>query len=251
MRIVRMGLLVVPALALLGGCVIDPFDLPSIGTSGSAGSVAPGYGYGTYGYGSGYGSYDPRYGAYDPRYGAYDPRFGYHSYRYDPRLGYATPGYPYYYGPGTGYYPYPGGPYCRDANRDGRCDSRPPDDDDDSPGAGDGGGPNQGRDGLGRNPIERLRDVGRPAPAGAAGRAPVTNAPLQQPSGVAPGATARPPGISQLPRASQRSPVAAPPPRARPEPARDRPPPAVRSVREADGGAGAARRADPAKTVER
>ncbi|HWJ07116.1 MAG TPA: hypothetical protein VNS57_15180 [Steroidobacteraceae bacterium] len=220
-RIVRNGLLVIPALALLGGCVLDPFGLPSLGSGPASSAPSPFY------YGSGYGAYDPRYGYY-----GYGSRYGYPAYRYDPLLGYATPGYGYYYGPGYGYYrPYPRGPYCVDANRDGRCDTRPPRDDDhgqppgggnaggDTPGGGSpgggsaGGGPHDGRDGLGRNPIRRLRDIDRPVPAGAV-RTPVSPAPQQQ----AP--PARPPGASSPP---PRTPVTARPGRGPGDTPRGRP----------------------------
>lgn len=210
-RIVRIGLLAIPAIALLAGCVLqDPFGLPPLG-SGPASSASS-----SFYYGSGY-------GAYDPRYGYYGSRYGYPAYRYDPLLGYATPGYAYYYGPGYGYYrPYPRGPYCVDANRDGRCDTRPPRDDDQPPGGGNagggnpgggnaGGGPHDGRDGLGRNPIRRLRDIDRPVPAGAV-RTPVSPAPQQQ----AP--PARPPAVSTPPPRAPATarPGPADPPRGRP-----------------------------------
>jgi len=96
--------------AVLTGCAYqDPYSLPPLGSPGAqhGPSTTLYYGYGPY----------PRYG-----YG-----YGYNPYNY----------YPYYYGSEylahpyapPSYLPYPSGPYCRDANRDGRCDVRrdPPD----------------------------------------------------------------------------------------------------------------------------
>ena len=101
-RNVLRSLPAIAVAAVLAGCVYqDPFSLPPLGSPGAqhGTSTTVYYGYGPY----------PRYG-----YG-----YGYNPYNY-----------PYYYGsdylahpyaPPT-YLPYPGGPYCRDANRDGRCD---------------------------------------------------------------------------------------------------------------------------------
>lgn len=92
-------LLVAPALAAAAGCAYqDPMSRRGGDVYGS--QRAPGY----YGYGNPY----PPGGYY------YDPRYGYYT---------SSRSYPY----GYGYYPYGYSPppvnYCRDADRDGRCDS--------------------------------------------------------------------------------------------------------------------------------
>jgi len=102
-RNVLRSLPAIAVAAVLAGCAYqDPFSLPTLGSPGAqhGTSTTVYYGYGPY------------------------PRYGY-GYGYNP---YST--YPYYYGSEylahpyapPAYVPYPSGPYCRDANRDGRCD---------------------------------------------------------------------------------------------------------------------------------
>jgi hypothetical protein len=159
-RNLSLALLAVATVAGTAGCVSQPWQLPDpYGYGSGAGTTSQQhpYGSGAYGYGSRYGYGSPYY----------------YSYRQ---------GAPYYY-PGYAYPPYPGS-YCRDANRDGRCDYRQDDDDDHHhPGNDDhdnGGG--KGQDGspprLGERPFKDVRrqfrqvepsgaDV-KPRPAGAA-----------------------------------------------------------------------------------
>jgi hypothetical protein len=200
-RFVHKAWLAASAVAGLAGCVWYPeFGLPPLDPPAS--QRAPSGPYSFYGYGT-----------YDPGPGYYDPGHGYYAYRYDPLYGYYAPRYSYYYAPGTvvrypglGLYPYPRGPYCVDANRDGRCDTRRHDRDGDNDGRpgrdGDGRGHDGRGPGLGPNPIERLRDIDRRVPAGA----------VQNPAN-----TSRPP-----PNLSQARPVVVtpPPPSPRAEPAR-------------------------------
>jgi hypothetical protein len=134
-RDVLRALPAVAIAAVLTGCAYqDPFSLPPLGAPGvqQGPSTTLYYGHGPYpryGYGYGYGyNYNP-YTYYPYYYGS--------GYRYG--SGYGAQPYP-----PTAYLPYPGGPYCRDANRDGRCDaqSSPPE-----------RNPQQGAD-----VFERLRD---------------------------------------------------------------------------------------------
>jgi hypothetical protein len=106
-RSILRSLSAVAVAAVLTGCVTqDPYGLPPLGSPEvqHGPSTTPYYGYG-------YGSYS-RHG------------YGYSPYDYYP-YGYGSQ----YYGSGYRAQPYPSGPYCRDANRDGRCDVRrdPPD----------------------------------------------------------------------------------------------------------------------------
>ena len=117
-RSVGTALVGAAVLAALAGCASqDPFGLPELTPRGTSPTVQvyPSYGSG-YGYGYGYGypyGYQPGHG-----YGYPDP---YHV---------AQGPYPYAYGYRYGYNPYPRYVVvpCADNNRDGRCDSRPPQD---------------------------------------------------------------------------------------------------------------------------
>lgn len=115
---------IVAAVLLLGtaGCAYEqPFSLPPLTPAAPAASVQlyPYQGYGGYygAYGNGYrrGFYDGYYGNADPRYAGFGP------YPY----GYVSPRYPQYVVV-----------QCPDANRDGRCDRKPPK----HPGRGDDAG---------------------------------------------------------------------------------------------------------------
>ena len=98
--------------AVIAGCAYqDPFALPPLGSPGSQGgpSTTAYYGRGPY----------PAYSGYGYGYGYGNNPYDYYRNNSYLRDGYAVLPYP----PGA-YPPYPGGPYCRDANRDGRCDLR-------------------------------------------------------------------------------------------------------------------------------
>jgi len=203
-RNLSLTLLAVAAVAGTAGCVSQPWQLPDpYGYGSGAGATSREYPYGNGTYGYGYGS---QYGYGSPYY---------YSYRQ---------GAPYYY-PGRGYVypPYPGS-YCRDANRDGRCDYRQDNDDDHHhPGNGDGGG--KGQDGspprLGEQPFKDVRRHFRQVePSGAdvktrpTGAAPVEVIP-RTPAARSGAGTA--PAQRSTPRAP--APVKAPP-RAEPRPDR-------------------------------
>lgn len=199
-RTVSLALLAVAGVVGTAGCVSQPWQLPDpygYGSGSGASSHAYPYGSGAYGYGSRYGYGSPYY----------------YSYRQ---------GAPYYY-PGYGYPSYPGY-YCRDADRNGRCDNRQGryDDDkhhgdkDDDGGKGHDGSPPR----LGEQPFKEVRRHFRQVePSGsstsAGSRAPrpavVTPAPAARSSG------ATVPALRANPRSAAQ---AGAPPRA--EPRRER-----------------------------
>jgi hypothetical protein len=114
----------IAVLAALASCASqDPFGLPDLGPRGASPTAGV---YSSYGTGYGYpGGYRPGYGYGYPN--GYRPGFGY---------GYADPyyaaqgPYPYAYGYGYDFNPYPRYVVvpCADHNRDGRCDTRLPED---------------------------------------------------------------------------------------------------------------------------
>ena len=212
------------------GCVSQPWQLPEPYGYGSGESSTGYYGSsGVYGYGSRYGSGYP-----------------YYSYRQ---------GVPYY--PGSGYYGYPPGYYCRDSDRNGRCDNRQArDDDDHHHGGNDDDDDGKGHDGapprLGERPFKEVRRQfrqveasGSSATPGSASPAPtavVTPAPAARGSG---GSTQ--PGLRAHPRSA--APASAPP---RAEPRRERADaaapatPALRAPRLEDAGPKSPRYGEPA-----
>jgi hypothetical protein len=175
----------------MAGCVAQqPWQLPDPYGYQSGGSSSPYYSGSGYGYGTPYG-----YGSYysDPYYYA--------------RQGYVLP-YPAY-----GYIPYPGyaGHYCRDNDRDGRCDSREHRNDDDRnhdrdhdhDGDADHGG---SRPQLGRNPYDTVRRIvkerERQRATGTVSPDAALNSPSSRPtsSGAAPVLRSPPPAPRAEPR---------------------------------------------------